>query len=419
MQAINVSNNPYIPEIIHNPQQDQDLNTNKIPKQTFDNIAETFKSNERCKSSPYHKISNNSDKTDTQTKKLQLTVIDYQNLTNPSSFTIQETKKALNRHGIIGIKGIPDYQINIENLINDAKKFYSLSPEEKEKYSPNRKAGEWVGYEMGKQKFRREDGSEVLSTSKCSYYAYVTNGRLDPQVVQNIWPPINVCNLETTFMTIGYIMEGVIKKVIDITGCIQNTPILPDSFNAIGRLLQYTSSDSSNSNPWCEAHFDHGMFTALIPAYYWRDNEHIQEPEEAGFFVTLSDNECYKVVVDDPTTLLLLVGEFAQLVTNGQLQAIKHEVRRALDPKITRITQAVFLCPDPNETIISKDKLAQTDRYKMKLIDGTIIIREDGACTYSDWHENSLNQNRIRSSFLQKQELSYDSTGSPYFRCEG
>ena len=161
------------------------------------------------------------------------------------------------------------------------------------------------------------------------------------------------------------------------------TGILIDDVPRTGRMLHYRKSiDGAHDNPfWCGAHFDHSIFTALIPAFYFVDGNAIAEPREAGLFVkTTRDGIFKKVVADDPDVMMFQVGEFGQLVTNDAIRATEHRVHKASG--ITERYSLALFFDAPLDTVIhSSSELTQDARYGGG--PGT-------PCSYLRWKEESF-----------------------------
>lgn len=305
--------------------------------------------------------------------RLDTNIFTYEDFANHDPATLQGIKKALLDKGIVGIRGVPGYRESAEKFIASAREFASLTEEQKQKYTPNRLLNEITGYEIGAEKFQRPDGEWIVDDAKASYYAFIPNDET------NRWP--DASNLKTAYLEIGQIMfdTGIqLLKSIELVDSRTNVPI--DSVRGIGRMLHYRKqSDATMDNPfWCGAHFDHGLFTALMPAYYFRDGIQVAEPEEAGLFVRLKDDQFKKVVSDDPDVLLFQVGEFGQLAMDDEIIATEHRVHKARGG-IERFTLAVFFFPPFDTEIRSKSNLINDSRYGM-----------NESCTYKRWHEESL-----------------------------
>lgn len=310
---------------------------------------------------------------------LPLDVISYEDFTKEDPEAMHVLEKALLEKGIVGIRGIPGYQEKVRKFIETARKFSALPEEIKESYAPDHSRGEmFLGYEKGKEKFKRPDGKWVVDDLKTSYYAYI------PENPANKWP--QEVDLQTPFKDLGGLMgdmgEAVMKK-IGILGV--RTGISLDGVPRVGRMLYYRkSTEGAADNPfWCGAHFDHGLFTALLPSFYFAEGQAIPEPMEAGLFVKAAQDGVFKkIVADNPDVLMFQVGEFGQLVTNDGIRATEHRVQKALG-SVERYTMAVFF-DAPMETVIrSSSELTKDARY------GGV---PGEPCSYRTWHEATFNR---------------------------
>ncbi len=307
---------------------------------------------------------------------LPLDIIPYQAFEQNDPEALKVLQKALHEKGIVGIKGIPGYKEKVLKYIETAREF-SASPEEvKEAYAP--KAGEmFLGYEKAKEKFKRPDGRWVIDDLKVSYYGLV------PESPFNKWP--REMDLRGPFQDLGMMMsemgEAVMKK-IGLLGSM--TGISLDGVPRIGRMLYYRKSIDSTDldNPyWCGAHFDHGLITALLPAFYFMNGKAVPEPLEAGLFVSTTAKGIFqKVKADDPDVMLFQVGEFGQLVTNDAIRATEHRVHKAKG-SVERLTMALFIIPHMDTVIYSSSELTEDARYGGK---------PGEPCTYRRWHEESF-----------------------------
>lgn len=290
---------------------------------------------------------------------LELDIISYSDFiqNDPQALSILNT--ALHEKGIVAIKGVPGYAEKVRAFIERAREFTALPEDIKKCYAPHHDQGEmFLGYESGKERFQRADGKWVVDDLKVSYYAFI------PDDVANKWP-IEV-DLRTPFQDLGAVMsemgEAVMKK-IGLVG--PNTGISLDAVPRVGRMLYYKKNkDSALENPfWCGAHLDHGLFTALLPAFYFLNAEPTCEPIEAGLFVrTNADGTFKKVVSDDPEILLFQVGEFGQLATNDKIKATEHRVHKARGC-IERYTMALFFDAPMDTIIYSSSELTKDARY--------------------------------------------------------
>ncbi|NNM44383.1 MAG: isopenicillin N synthase family oxygenase [Chlamydiae bacterium] len=315
---------------------------------------------------------------DTSPEVLNLDIFSYEDFAKQDPNTIQLLRKALLEKGIVGIRGVPGYKESAKRYIEKAREFSSLPLRVKQSYSPNRSAGEFLGYEIGKEKFLRPNGSWMVDDSKASYYAFVPNS------LENKWPI--ECDLQTPFQEIAYLMFDIGRRVmesIDLIG--PRTVIASNEITGVGRMLHYDKqSDETMENPfWCGAHFDHGLFTVLLPAFYFLDGKAIPEPPEAGLFVrTKAGTQFHKVVSDDPDVMLFQVGEFGQLASNDAIKATKHRVHKARGG-IERYTMALFINAAMDTVIRSHSELTKDARYG---------AGAGESCRFKHWHEASLNR---------------------------
>lgn len=300
-------------------------------------------------------------------ERLDLQIITYEDLVNEKAEALALLKEALYEQGIVGVKGIPGYKEKVERYIETARGFSALPEEVKEQYAP-KKGDMFLGYERGKEKFKRPDGKWVIDDLKTSYYALV------PDTDTNRWP--NEVDLRSGFQDVGTVMAQVGEMVMRKVGLIEDL-----SDHAFGRMLYYRkSSDSREENPyWCGAHFDHGLFTALLPAFYFVEGEAVKEPDEAGLFVR-TGGTFKKVVSDDPDVLLFQVGEYGQLMTDDGIRATEHRVHKA-EGNVERFTLALFFSPPMDTGIFSRSELTKDARYGGEVGE---------FCTYRHWHEESF-----------------------------
>ncbi|HEX4069508.1 MAG TPA: 2OG-Fe(II) oxygenase family protein [Candidatus Babeliales bacterium] len=307
------------------------------------------------------------------TEILDLDIISYEDLLQANPKALQILHEALHTKGIVGIRNVPGYKETYEQFITATKTFNAFPETIKEQYQPNRAAGDtFLGYEIGKEKFQRANGEWVIDDLKTSYYALVPNSS------QNKWP--SEVNLQDPFETLGMIMAHTGKLVMHTIGLLTNIPEFDLTQNpCTGRMLYYRKS-ADNINPyWCGAHFDHSLFTAILPAVYFVNGEQISEPFEAGLFVRTSpENSFKKIVADDMNVMMFQVGEFGQLMSNDRIRATEHRVHKATGA-IERYTVALFFNAPMDTPVYSSSTLTADVRY------GT-----EKACTFRHWHEASF-----------------------------
>lgn len=292
---------------------------------------------------------------------LILDVISYEKLIQEDPETLQILHKALHEKGIVGVRAIPTYKEKYEQFIKAAREFSALPEQVKEKYEPNRSLGEtFLGYEIGKEKFQRPNGEWVVDDLKASYYAFVPNSS------QNKWPA--ELDLQTPFQDIGQLMADMgelIMYKIDLLG--DKTGFKLEDNSRLGRMLYYRKCDNNENPYWCGAHFDHSLFTVILPAVYFIHGEQIPEPKEAGLFIRTSpDMPFKKVFASDLDVMMFQVGEFGQLATNDGIRATEHCVRKTVGA-VERYTLALFSNAPMDVPIYSTSVLAHDARYGTKI----------------------------------------------------
>ena len=307
---------------------------------------------------------------------LQLDVVSYTQLMKGDRDALDTVDRALHQKGIVGVRGVPGYQEAYQEFIQAARAFSSLPEEIKETYKPNRDLGEtFLGYESGKEQFQRPDGTWVIDDLKTSYYAYV------PDTRGNKWP--EEVNLRDPFEQLGQVMATTGEMVMHAIGLLGDATglELEEEGARLGRMLYYRKSDSMENPYWCGAHYDHGLFTAILPAVYFVNGEQLPEPEEAGLFVRVANEEPFrKVAVEEEDIMMFQVGEFGQLVTDDKIRATEHRVHKA-EGAIERYTLALFYAAPNHKPIYSTSVLTKDARYG---------ANPGEACTYQQWSDASF-----------------------------
>lgn len=307
---------------------------------------------------------------------LELDIISYDDFVQNNPQALSQLRAALYQKGIVGIKGIPGYLEKVRSFINRAREFTHLPEEIKNCYAPNHEMGDtFLGYEAGKERFQRPDGTWVVDDLKVSYYASVPNDSM------NKWP--SEVDLQTPFQDLAALMSDTGEAVMIKMGLVGGDTEI--GFWCLGRMLYYRKNETSTMENtfWCGAHFDHGLFTALLPAFYYSNEMPIAEPIEAGLFVReVSSGSFKKVIANDPDVLLFQVGEFGQLATHDGMRATEHRVHKAKD-SVERYTLALFFNAKMDNVVRSFSELTSDERYG----------GEPGTpCSFSDWHERTFNR---------------------------
>jgi isopenicillin N synthase-like dioxygenase len=314
---------------------------------------------------------------------MNLDIISYHELTASNPLAEKQLETALLNKGIIGISDVPEFEMKSRNYINAARKFSALQEKIKQQYAPNRDAGNTEGYELGAEKFKDQNGNWQIDDKKASYYAYV------PEKPCNVWP--HEVDLQTPYVELGELIFKTGKLLLKAVGLDAAVGLDHDLLEGYGRMLHYhKDADMAVSSPdWCGAHFDHGVFTGLVPAYYFRDGEEIDEPEDAGLFIVPTDRENFeKVQVTDKSILLFQVGEFGQLISDDRIRATRHTVKK-VKAGIERFTFALFYSANDATLVKSTSILITDTRY-------TDNQSQDGSITAAKWQEASYARYRAK-----------------------
>lgn len=316
---------------------------------------------------------------------MELDIISYNDLlsTEKTNQALSRCEEALHTKGIFGVRDVPDFERITRDYINAARQFSALPENVKQKYEPNRDAGETEGYELGAEKFQDENGNWQIDDKKGSFYARV------PHDARNRWP--TEVDLKTPYMAIGQLMYYTAKLLVKAMRLDEVTGFNHENLTAYGRMLHYhKEGDATNANPnWCGSHLDHGALTALLPAYYYRDGKEVEEPEEAGLYIVpVHANQYKKIDARDKSIMLFQIGEFAQLMTNDRLRATRHVVKKSKNG-IERYTLAVFCDPGVELVIHSHSELTQEERYSKNQF-------PDGSISYGKWADASYERYRAR-----------------------
>ncbi|MCB1135759.1 MAG: isopenicillin N synthase family oxygenase [Chlamydiia bacterium] len=315
---------------------------------------------------------------------LDLDVITYQELSEGDAQALETLTRALHDKGIVGIRGVPEYEERYSAFIKASRDFHALPEDVKELYSAGREAADdCLGYESGKERFQLPSGDWVVDDLKTSYYAQV------PNIPENKWP-VEV-DLEGPFQALGQLMAQTGELIMYQIGLLgEETGIHLEEGACLGRMLYYRKSENSQNPHWCGAHFDHGLFTAILPAVYFVDGHEVAEPAEAGLFVRRHAGAPYKKVsANDPSVMMFQVGEFGQVISNDGIRATEHRVHKA-EGAIERYTLALFFNAPFDTPIYSTSELTSDTRYGAKTGE---------ASTYRHWNKASYER------YLLKQDL--------------
>jgi isopenicillin N synthase-like dioxygenase len=313
---------------------------------------------------------------------MELDIISYHDLISPASLsTLQRLESALLTKGIVGIRDVPGFLEKSQAFIKAARNFSSLKDSIKKQYLPDRDKGDITGYELGAERFKDQNGSWQTDDKKSSFYAFVSSD------VQNKWP--NELDLRTPYLDLADLIFNTGKKILNFIKLNHEIGLHHEGLIGVGRMLHYhKNSDTFNANPhWCGAHFDHGVFTGLMPAYYFQNGEEVDEPHEAGLYIQPTGSAHFeKMHATDKSVLLFQVGEFGQLASHDAIKATKHLVKKAYN-NIERFTFVVFYSASDDAYIHSQSQLTKDERYRKNQ-------SQDGSISYGKWAEASFERYR-------------------------
>jgi isopenicillin N synthase-like dioxygenase len=275
--------------------------------------------------------------------------------------------------GLLVVRGVPGFPELRQALLPLGHRFASLPHAVKEKYV-DAASSYAFGWSHGKELLRpgQPDGA------KGSYYA---NPQLDDP--QNLWPAADLPELEGAFKALGRRMvEAGLLVAAQCDRYVQSRlgerlapearleRIISESRACKARLLHYFPIDDGDPSPrardsWCGWHSDHGSLTALCPAMYFEEapghsglspegtpppvRSDFPPPDAlVGLYVRTRAGGERKVAIPRDC-VAFQIGESAQVMTGGLLQATPHAVQALAWPtsrNVSRSTYAVFMQPD-------------------------------------------------------------------------
>ena len=309
---------------------------------------------------------------------MKLDIIAYQDLIDAANLVAhQSLERALLGKGIVGISGVPRFEERSRAYVEAAVRFTALEESLKNKYAPKRDEGDTEGYELGAEWFKDEAGEWAIDDKKASFYAHV------PDHHDNKWP--QEVDLKSPYLELGELIFKTGKVLLDIIGINEKIGVQLDQLSGYARMLHYhKEGETTNANPnWCGEHYDHGVFTGLMPAYYFQDGVEVDEPIEAGLDIAPTNGEGFKKIeAADKSIMLFQVGEFGQLLSNDRIRATKHRVKKASNG-IDRYAFALFYSAPNNFEVKSDSCLIEDARYRQSQ-------SSSGSISYSQWEEASF-----------------------------
>eukprot|EP00172_Hildenbrandia_rubra_P001210 Plantae.Rhodophyta-Hildenbrandia_rubra.ctg17628.p1 GENE.Plantae.Rhodophyta-Hildenbrandia_rubra.ctg17628~~Plantae.Rhodophyta-Hildenbrandia_rubra.ctg17628.p1 ORF type:complete len:412 (-),score=68.54 Plantae.Rhodophyta-Hildenbrandia_rubra.ctg17628:1207-2442(-) len=308
-----------------------------------------------------------------------------------SSSTTEKVRRAFGPGGpgIILVKGLCDeYHVERKKLLRVSRNFSRLPMEDKRMFELET-VDYSTGWSCGKEKFRGK-----ADHRKGSFYANPliddpSNGDEDFRtkyphyMTPNVWPAESVvADFTSSFKYVGRylsvlgndlawhcdkLVQAVVERDFGTGFNVKSIhTALLDSKAAKGRLLHYFSTaqilpeasassgvksgdPGSTNNPgfWCGIHNDHSCITGLCSASFVDEDtsKEVPAPKEAGLYVSIG-GKMRKVNI--PSDCVgFQIGETAQIITGGILQATPHAVKMSKEGNLSRSTFALFLQPDP------------------------------------------------------------------------
>lgn len=189
----------------------------------------------------------------------------------------------------------------------------------------------------------------------------------------NIWPQDELPALETAFMDLGQLIvdtgilvahqcdkfvesksaeyeRGKLHRIISTVKCSKARLLHYYALSEEAITHQQQAQTLEDSFLWCGWHNDHGALTGLVQAIFTdMDGNVVANPDPAaGLYVKNRKGEIVKANIPSGH-LVFQIGETAQILSGGLLQATPHAVRGPQVTGVNRETLAVFMQPRPHE----------------------------------------------------------------------
>lgn len=300
--------------------------------------------------------------------------ISYEDLISNKDLTEQiDEAFNFNGYGLIAVEGVPEVIQKRVRILRLGYEFSQLPEEVKQKYE-HPPSFFSVGWSHGKEVL--EDSFDL---SKGSWYSnpLLNVPTTDPELIKkypsyytaNIWPS-EVPDMEPAFKDMGKTICDVgalVGKQMDkfvVAQCPGYkadtlTDILENSTVPKGRLLHYFPQDvqekaeqAAAASSWCGWHNDHGALTGLTSAMFLnKQGEEINNPDPKSGLYAKMRTGTEQHITYPRDCLAFQVGEAAQILSGGLLQATPHAVMGPTTPEsanISRETLAVFMQPMPD-----------------------------------------------------------------------
>ncbi|KAF0684934.1 Aste57867_23178 [Aphanomyces stellatus] len=308
-----------------------------------------------------------------------VSIVDYATLRDGGATgSLIEDAFGPNGLGILAVSNVPDLEARRLRCLPLAFQVANLPDAVKAKYELQ-KAYYSFGWSHGKESLQGKP-----DYSKGSYYNNPRMNRpTDDETLMekypsmyhpNVWPTEELPALEPAFMQLGQLIMDtglLIAKQCDTyvqSKCATyeagklHTRIAASRVPC-GRLLHYFALDQAKLPPpstdaiteadfsnWCGWHNDHSALTGLVQALFTdMHGETIDNPDpSAGLYIKTRSGEIVKAVIPKGH-LVFQIGESAQILTGGILQATPHAVRGPQVAGVNRETLAVFMGVEHDE----------------------------------------------------------------------
>lgn len=338
----------------------------------------------------------------------RIVTLEYADLLKaPSPTTIADIEAAfgVTGLGLLLVRGVPNFAQARAAALPHAFTFGTLPKSTLDKYEHAASSFSF-GWSHGKEKLGGKPDS-----AKGSFYfnpildepdAIRNELTLDPSLApflhSNIWPTVtdapefeqDIKILSRLMVETGAILaphvDAFTASFLKNRGASLPIPsatlecVIRDSLTHKGRLLYYFSSSSSSSNTdtgidtdtnndsvdsWCGWHNDHSSLTALTPALYFDHLGHQTIPKDTkgGLYIRARDGTTVRAVIPSDC-LAFQIGEAAQIMSGGSLQATPHCVRASSDTTLSRGTLAVFCGPEHSARMNSPEGAHNDDILK-------------------------------------------------------
>lgn len=293
--------------------------------------------------------------------------------------------------GILLINGLSDeFVSNRASLFSSARTLANLPPHQLSHLQSA--SHHFNGWSRARETFRGK-----VDACKGSFYAnpmYDHPAGGTPHLVQkypnymapNVWPAHPSCSqLEPSFKFIGRYVNQIalhlarhcdayVARVLPpgVT-CTSLHASLSTSNAAKGRLLNYyppaaapTSSTTDDDLTWCGYHNDHGTLTGLLSGQFYTTpdlNTLPTSPDPASGLYISRDHHPPEHVTIPADNVAFQLGESAQIATGGILRATPHAVVMPRQhTNVARVTLALFLQPNPWETLQMPPRMTHADK---------------------------------------------------------